>query len=75
MILDGIAASAAPSDIALRATIRSELPDATIIFAATDGVAEDAGLTVEIDEDGSARTSSAAPSRGQADETGGRQAT
>ncbi len=54
-ILDGIAAGGAPADIALRAIIRAELPDATIIFAAADGAAEDADLTVEIDEGGSVR--------------------
>ncbi|MEE8453264.1 MAG: ABC transporter ATP-binding protein/permease [Limibaculum sp.] len=76
LILDGFAASAAPADIALRAVIRAELPDATIIFAAADEVAGDVELTVEIDEGGSARTESAAPSRdngGRADETRGRQ--
>ena len=76
LILDGLAASAAPADIALRAVIRAELPDATIIFAAADEVAGDVELTVEIDEGGSARTESAAPSRdngGRADETRGRQ--
>jgi ABC-type uncharacterized transport system fused permease/ATPase subunit len=76
LILDGIAGSATPADIALRAIIRAELPDATIIFAAADGVAEEAELTVEIDEDGSVRYDSAAPSRdrgGRADETRGRE--
>ncbi|MFQ5566163.1 MAG: ABC transporter transmembrane domain-containing protein [Paracoccaceae bacterium] len=76
LILDGIAAGAAPADIALRAVIRAELPDATIIFAADDGSAEDTDLAVEIDEDGSVRTEAAAPPRGgRANETGGRQAT
>jgi putative ABC transport system ATP-binding protein len=77
LILDGIAGSADPADIALRAIVRTELPDATIIFAATDGVAEDADLTVEIDANGSVRYDSVAPSRdhgGRADETRGRQA-
>jgi hypothetical protein len=50
------------------------LPDATIIFAANDGVAGDTDVTIEFDESGSVRTDSAAPSRDRGDETRGRQA-
>ena len=63
-------------DIALRAMIRQELPDATIIFAATDENAEDADLVIKIDASGSARSESANPSPKQdhnADKTRGRE--
>jgi putative ABC transport system ATP-binding protein len=62
LILDGIAGGNDPGDIALRAMIRTELPDAAIIFATTDGVAGDADLMVKIDEGGSVRSELAGPS-------------
>jgi putative ABC transport system ATP-binding protein len=62
LILDGIAGGNDPGDIALRAMIRTELPDAAIIFATTDGVAGDTDLMVKIDEGGSVRSELAGPS-------------
>ena len=77
LILDGIAASAEPADIALRAMIRNELPEAAIVFASTDGANGDADLAVKIDDSGNVHAKAADPSHGQdnrADETRGRQA-
>jgi putative ABC transport system ATP-binding protein len=75
LILDGIAGRADPADISLRAAIRAELPDATIVFAATDGVAEDAGLMIQINADGSVSHDTVTPPRDHGnspDETLGR---
>lgn len=53
MILDGVAGSANPADTALRAAIRSELPDAMIVFAAASAEAgEGADLLVRVDSGG-----------------------
>ena len=41
VILDGIAGSESAEDVALRKTLREELPDATILYAATDEAAID----------------------------------
>jgi putative ABC transport system ATP-binding protein len=76
LIMDGIAGRADPEDITLRAIIRAELPEATIIFAAADGVAEDADMMIEINADGSVSHDTVTPSRGcgdSPDETRGRQ--
>jgi len=77
LILDGIAGSSDPGDIALRALVRKELPDATIIFATTDGVARDADLLVKIDDSGGVRSETVGPSDDHSaatDETRGREA-
>jgi putative ABC transport system ATP-binding protein len=58
LILDGIGGSNDQGDIALRAMIRTELPGATIIFAAADGAVGGADLVVKIDEGGSLRSES-----------------
>jgi putative ABC transport system ATP-binding protein len=72
LILDGIAGGNDPGDIALRAMIRTELPDATVIFAATDGVAGDADMVVKIDESGSTRSEVVDPSVNQSSNLGSR---
>jgi len=77
LILDGIAASAEPADLALRAAIRDELPEAAIVFATTDGTTGDADLTIRIDDAGNVRAEATGPPRdtdSRADETRGRQA-
>jgi putative ABC transport system ATP-binding protein len=77
LILDGIAASADPADLALRAAIRNELPEAAIIFATTDGSPSDADLAIKIDDDGNVRAEAVDPpgdTDNRADETRGRQA-
>ena len=56
LILDGIAGGNDPVDISLRAMIRGELPDATVIFAATDGIGEGADMLIKIDEGGGVRS-------------------
>jgi putative ABC transport system ATP-binding protein len=69
LILDGIAGGSDPADIALRAMIRHELPDATVIFAATDEVSADADLAIRIDAAGSVRSESVTPSHDQGNST------
>ena len=65
LILDGIASGSDPADAALRETIRRELPESTIIFAAVDGAAEDADTVIRIDASGNARgVTSSAPRSG-----------
>ena len=77
LIIDGIAGSADPADKELRATIRAELPDSTIVFAATDaGVVEEADLAIKIDAGGSAHSEAVDTSHDQssrADQRRGRQ--
>jgi hypothetical protein len=43
--------------------IRAELPDATLIYASTGEIAEDADLLVRIDEGGGVRSESSSPSK------------
>jgi ABC-type transport system involved in cytochrome bd biosynthesis fused ATPase/permease subunit len=77
LILDGIAASADPADLALRAAIRNELPEAAIVFATTDGATGDADLAIKIDDDGNVRAEAVDPpgdTDSRDDETRGRQA-
>jgi putative ABC transport system ATP-binding protein len=56
LILDGIAGGNDPGDIALRAMIRNELPDAAIVFASAEGAVGDADMLIKIDEAGNARS-------------------
>jgi putative ABC transport system ATP-binding protein len=63
LIVDGIAGGSDPSDLALRSMIRAELPDATLIYASTGEIAEDADLLVRIDEGGGVRSESSSPSK------------
>jgi putative ABC transport system ATP-binding protein len=53
LVLDGIAGSDSPADEALRAAIRAQLPDTTILYAAVeDKATEGSDLTAAIAEDG-----------------------
>jgi putative ABC transport system ATP-binding protein len=76
VILDGVASGGGAGDRALRAVVRDELPQAAFVFAADDPAIDDADLRVEIDAGGSVRYEllAAAPDRGRADGTTGREA-
>ena len=53
LVLDGVAAGDSDSDAETRRTIRAELPDALIVYAAnSDKAAQGADQVVEIEEDG-----------------------
>ena len=55
LIMDGIAGGTDPADATLRAAIRDELPETSIVFAAADAYAGRADMEIEIDAAGSAR--------------------
>ncbi len=52
VVLDGVAGGRSPADVALRESIRSELPEATLVVAVEHADDADADCAIEIDDDG-----------------------
>ena len=56
MVMDGIAGSDTPADAELRAAVRAQLPDTTILYAALeDSATEGADMIAAIADDGVVR--------------------
>ena len=56
LVLDGIAGTDTPADAALRQSVRDELPEATILYAALEeGAVKEADIVARIAENGLVR--------------------